>query len=876
MKKEQSEKNTSQSDQVIFTSPSDGAQFPAGSAIHLVASNTLTGEDLAMAILTVNEHQLASGYGSIDERLSLAEGTYRAVARAYMPVGEGTYVDSLGKTFTVHNGPGTSPSVSIVEPAPASSHVEGTIAFNASVRIPENRRVTRVEFNLLKNAEFFAKKELLSAPYSFDLSLEPGVYEVLADLIMDDGAVSSSRVTFAVTGSVVPSIELVSPVNGTEFTRPESVSLRAIIHTDRLQEVKEVKFVRGFSTLIATVPKETPEYSWQAPSGNFTVKAVLVLTNGQEIPSNEASITVKPYAFTLNLFSPVDGEDITVPTVVPLRVRLEGGLPEYMKELKFFQGHNGLPIGDAVPVSDGVFGFDWEVQRPNGEAISIYARAILNDPSYLERYSNTVRVAFVSGNPTGINLISPEADEVFVPTDTVSLKAELIGGGAGAVDHVTFSIGERSEQVDTPAADGTYEFDWTGLTEGRHEVSAVATLTDGSPDLESTVTINVAGEINIVSPKNDEFFELSDTVPLKAELIGGAAGIVESVHFLVGAGETAPVTQPVEGVYETEWENVAPGRHEIVAVATLTGGKTLPSEPVYIQVSGGIDLTSPKHGERFNLSRSIELRAELAEGVPVGEVEQVRFVYATTLIHEMPGNGTGIYEHSWLPGVADRYTDVRVIAYLKDGNRHRSRMGVHIRVNTEEVETVELLSPEAEQVFLPSGTLRLRARLIGGIPGAVRHVKFSVGGELTGEAVDEGDDTYTFNLEGLSPGRNEVFAVATLAAGGEIPSEPVYIQVSGGVELTSPKHGAQFGLSERVELSARLTEEVPVGEVEQIRFVYGSTLIHEMPGTGADTYEHSWLPGVVGRYEDVRVIAHLRDGNRHRSHLGVHIRVNEA
>ncbi|HWV71210.1 MAG TPA: Ig-like domain-containing protein [Pseudosphingobacterium sp.] len=303
------------------------------------------------------------------------------------------------------------------------------------------------------------------------------------------------------------------------------------------------------------------------------------------------------------------------------------------------------------------------------------------------------------------------------------------------------------------------------------------------------------------------------------------------------------------------------------------------TEEITFHVHGGpeattsISISDPAPGSSYPIGHNITVKVSVK--MPENRsVEKVELYAGERIIEEL--FSSPYQNRGWYPTASGNYL-IKAKMTMNDGEEIWAE-DVPISVGTEVVNPIgiELLSPTADEVFLPSDTLSLKAKPIGGAPGTVSHVKFSVGGEWSEEVTTPGaDGIYETDWTGQVPGRHEVLAVASVVNDGDLESDPVYINVSGGIELITPTHGQQFNLSQPIPMKAKLAEGVPVDEVAKIRFIYQGTLIEEIPGNGTDTYEHSWLPGEAGRYEGVRVIAILTDGNMHRS-PGIAIRVNEG
>lgn len=191
-------------------------------------------------------------------------------------------IDSVNITGSSSN---QTPNVSITAPTNgAVINTPGSVAINATAT-DNDGSVSKVEFYV--NGTFLAADN--TSPYSVGWNhTTPGSYSLTAKAFDNQGATKlSNAVGVTLNGNSPPTVSLTSPVTGTTFTAPATISLNATASDDG--NVMQVDFYSN-GALVGSDPISPYSFTWgNVPSGNYTLVAKAIdnlSVVSESVPSN--------------------------------------------------------------------------------------------------------------------------------------------------------------------------------------------------------------------------------------------------------------------------------------------------------------------------------------------------------------------------------------------------------------------------------------------------------------------------------------------------------------------------------------------------------------------------------------------------------------
>ncbi|MDQ3257034.1 MAG: Ig-like domain-containing protein, partial [Acidobacteriota bacterium] len=177
----------------------------------------------------------------------------------------------------------TNPVDGATFPASANITLEGLPA-------PTHRTIVRVEFF---NGTTLVGTDT-TAPYSLTLNnLPEGQYTFFVKSVADNNAEAVSPlsdVTVLGASNQPPSVQMTSPVNGSSFNQPASITI-AVDATDADGSVAKVDFYSG-QTLLGTDTTAPYQYVWDSTAGEYSLTAVATDNLSAATTSAAVAVTV--------------------------------------------------------------------------------------------------------------------------------------------------------------------------------------------------------------------------------------------------------------------------------------------------------------------------------------------------------------------------------------------------------------------------------------------------------------------------------------------------------------------------------------------------------------------------------------------------------
>ncbi|MEK6281680.1 MAG: Ig-like domain-containing protein [Acidobacteriota bacterium] len=454
-------------------------------------------------------------------------------------------------------------------------------------------------------------------------------------------------------------------------------------------------------------------------------------------------------------------------------------------------------------------------------------------------------------NATGVvfsNALSPQTEFLSVNSSqgncsevegTVVCKLETIAAGSGAI--VTILVNPVDGSVPLPAQ-GTTISDTSFAKANETDPN-----TNNNLATENTTLLpdgNARPTINITSPTQGGLFVGPANVNVSATA-GDSDGSVAKVEFygdgnLIGTGTLTAPSQ-----YSLVWNNVAFGRHSLIAVATDNLNKTALSDPVTIAVNGSaiVNMTTPANDSAFSRPANITVTANAS--VSGGTISKVDF-YADGFILLGTGTLSGPDQYSITWNAAPSGRHVLTAIATDSSNVTTTSMPVNVTVNDPPV--ISLVAPAGGTVFSPApASITLTANASDG-DGSVTRVDFYANGSLIGTNSSPGVNRFNLSWSNVAAGNYSVIAVATDNHFATKTSTPITVRVNAAptVGIVAPSNGAQFTAPANITLTANAADID--GSVSKVDFFANGYRIGGGAAIGGGQYSFSWSGVGIGSY----------------------------
>jgi hypothetical protein len=194
----------------------------------------------------------------------------------------------------------------------------------------------------------------------------------------------STEVVFTNQAATLPTIVLTSPVSGSSYIAPSTISLSASV-TANGHTITQVQFCNG-ATLLATVAAAPYSYSWNSVSaGTYSVSAKAVYDSGSTVASGSATLTVANLPPpSIALTSPVNGAVYTAPATIPLTASVTAN-GHTITKVQFYSGAALLAENTSAPYSNV-----WT--NVSAGSYSLTARAVYDSGSTIDSAAGNVAV----------------------------------------------------------------------------------------------------------------------------------------------------------------------------------------------------------------------------------------------------------------------------------------------------------------------------------------------------------------------------------------------------------------------------------------------------------------------------------------------------
>jgi RHS repeat-associated protein len=511
------------------------------------------------------------------------------------------------------------------------------------------------------------------------------------------------------------------------------------------------------------------------PSGTYTVTATAVNNRNESATAAAVNLTVNTPPTATLAASIVAARD---PNLAAVRLEsLAADADGSIARVEFYE--DGILIGSRTAAPYLIPRYD---ELPGTYRFTARAIDNLGGVASSSTVTLTVPNVIAPPAPAAVTMTAPLSyTSYFAPADMVLEAAAT--AAANPIAQVDFY-----EEAPFPGAPDTfigtassppYRFTWRNLPEGKYNILAKATDSQGVVTTSASVLVfvNRTRRVGLTSPVNNAAGYAAPASIVLAADVADSDGTMASVEFVTGTTVLATVTA---APYTARWEGVAKGSYMIRARATDRHGVVTLSAPVTVQVVDNaapvIRLTSPLNNAAYAVNAPIEL-AVTASDADSGIVKVDFFDGATLLatVTQAP------YTWRWsgaLPGshaITARATDSQ--------GAQTTSTAITVTVAANAPPTVSITAPSNEAIFAaPAGIIIIADAADS--DGAITRVEFYNGATLLGTSTAA---PYSFVWSNVPIGTYSLTVKATDDAGVTTTSSGVNVTV-GAVETITYLH----------------------------------------------------------------------------------------
>lgn len=285
-----------------------------------------------------------------------------------------------------------------------------------------------------------------------------------------------------------PVVSITSPVNGTNFTAPATVTVNANATDDG--SVAKVDFYNG-TTLLGSDATSPYNYTWtNVAAGTYTLRAIATDNLGLVSTTASVSVTVSNanQAPVVTITSPANNATFVSPASVTINANASDDAS--VAKVDFYNGTTLLGSDATSPYS-----FTW-----TNVTAGIYTlRAIATDNLGLASTTASVSVTVTNANQAPVvTITSPANNATFGAPASITINANA--SDDGSITAVDFYNGTTLLGTD---ATSPYSFTWSNVVAGTYTINVKATDNLGS-NSNATVTVTVtAPPANVVTVYKD-------------------------------------------------------------------------------------------------------------------------------------------------------------------------------------------------------------------------------------------------------------------------------------------------------------------------------------------------------------------------------------
>lgn len=751
--------SASQLPTVIITSPESDAELPVGRSFMIAATATSTSGTNLQIDFFANGVFIGTSL-SVPYRIhwtpqSTGNFVLRAEAREAgtggVAVSDEVNVTIVGTAF---------PTARFVSPG----DINPTAGSDVLVEVEAED-----EDGFVAYVEFFVNGQSLGAPdtsspfATFWRPQSAGTYELMAVVVDNSGNATqiSRMITVGPQVGIVPRVNLSITASG-NVTPGSRVMVRANVFDDTPDQVAVTFFMNGIQ-LAPTIMR--PPYAIivdpEIGFGNiYEITAVASDPDGNSRatvlgPLYISDVTVDQP--NLEIISLRDGDNLTLGSRAPIRLRVAGGAVSDIATVVFYA--NGEEIGRD---STAPYAFDWIPDQLG--AIEITAATLLNGRSYdhdgdPDTPPITVTPVNIS-SPVRVQVNEPVGQLPSVSLDVLPGNENLVIGSRillyadaqdldGEVESVSFFLNGELIGTDTVAP---FTHVITTTREGTFALNAVATDDDGNVVTSSYVTFNTVSRVVTQTPT------LALTVPSSGQegsiisLRASAQGFVNSPSEVVFYVNGQAVGSSSQIPYELPWlanlngqvtffstaQYAYPDGSVVSAVSNIVGANLTANVPPVI---AGITVDFPNSNLPAKPNPLVgEPITFIVDATDTGPIQTVELLRNGAAVATSASTSTPYELVDTPPGLGNYQYSVVV---TDAGGLQTQSAVIPISVVRGESPVVTVLEPRADESFIQNVPIRLSANATDA-DGSISEVVFLINGTQVGATLTAPPYAVTF------------------------------------------------------------------------------------------------------------------------------------
>ncbi|WP_159439217.1 Ig-like domain-containing protein [Algoriphagus halophilus] len=418
------------------------------------------------------------------------------------------------------------------------------------------------------------------------------------------------------------------------------------------------------------------------------------------------------------------------------------------------------------------------------------------------------------------------------------------------------------ELVDVIGAE-PYNYEWTKIPIGTHELYAVATDNDGqstSSELVEITVSNYAPSISIENPLDGQTFTKGEDVLIQTNPID-PENEIEHVEFfyneqIFGIAFEAP--------YELNWESPPPGTYtlktKVFDVYGLTAESSRPVITVLDNQPPSITIEEPVDGQKFSLGEDILIKTNPID--PEGDIDHVEFFYNEqifAIVTEAP------YEYNWVSPPAGTYT-LKTKVFDGEGLTAESSRPV-ITVQNNQPPTITIEEPVDGQIFSLGENILIRTNPIDP-EGDIDHVEFFYNEQIFAIVTEA---PYEYNW--VSPPAGTYTLKAKVFDGGGLTAESsrptIVVNQPPIISFISPNEGQKFFYNESILF--KLAASDPENGLQKVELYSDGELIAVIVER---SLEFNWTDATPG-FHRIEAVVYDQEGLTSKSEINIQVLENQ-
>lgn len=351
-----------------------------------------------------------------------------------------------------------------------------------------------------------------------------------------------------VTNGTPPVVNLTSPVNGTVWTAPASLTLQAGVTTNS-HTITKVQFYNG-ATLLGE--DTVPPYAFSTTisnAGSYILSSKVVYDSSSVASSSNVSITVNaPLAPVVNLTSPANGSVWTAPAALTLQAGVTTN-GHTITKVQFYNGTTLLGEDTAAP-----YAFSTTISNAGTYPLSA---KVVYDAGAVASSSNVTVTVNAPPPPIApaIVLTSPTNGASFVAPATFGVSAGVTTNGHTITKVMFYLAGTLVGQQSVPP----YVCTATNVTAGNYNLTASVVYDSGNAVTSAPVSVVVTSPTPLPAPWV--------STDIGATGLAGSATSSNGVFTINGAGTLGGTSDSFQFAYQN-----MTGRGEIRAKINAVPG----------------------------------------------------------------------------------------------------------------------------------------------------------------------------------------------------------------------------------------------------------------------------------------------------------------